>query len=67
MPFNEVHSALYLSPPLISLASLDSFPPGEAKGNVSPKFSPQGLWNVERGAVDKMFLRRGSNFPVEKL
>ena len=41
MPFNEVHSAFYLSPPLISLASLDSFPPGEAEGE--QKLTPRGV------------------------
>ena len=32
VPFIEVHSMTNISPPLISLASQDSFPPGEAGG-----------------------------------
>ena len=32
MTFIRVHSKTNLSPPLISFASLSSFPPGEAKG-----------------------------------
>ena len=31
MPLIQLHSSINLSPPLISLASLSSFPPGEAK------------------------------------
>ena len=33
MPFIQLHSLTNLSPPLISLATLSSFPPGEAKGS----------------------------------
>ena len=32
MPLIQLHLFTNLSPPLISLASLSSFPPGEAKG-----------------------------------
>ena len=33
MPFIQLHSFTNLSPPLISLAALSSFPPGEAKNS----------------------------------
>ena len=53
---------------LISLAALDSFPPGEALGAPAPvhaKFYPQGLWNVERQAVEKLGAKISSTVPVE--
>ena len=43
VPFNEVHSITNISPPLISLASQDSFPPGEAGGGCGTFHRSTGL------------------------
>ena len=42
----QLHSLTNLSPPLISLASLSSFPPGEAKGA-----SHQGTAGIQKEEI----------------
>ena len=50
MPLIQLHSLTNLSPPLISLATLSSFPPGEAKAAAplgSPSWRPlQGVCKI---------------------
>ena len=54
MPSIQLHSLTNLSPPLISLATLSSFPPGEAKGQLQ-ELVP---FNVLLCSVRKWRLRR---------
>mgnify|MGYP004458281505 CR=1 FL=1 len=53
-PFNELHSVIKMSPPLISRPAAASFPPGEAGGwlrRVSPFNVPGLLSNLGRASV----------------
>ena len=71
MTFIRVHSKTNLSPPLISFASLSSFPPGEAKAaapqRVAKLATPTRLggshWLVATNGVHSLSFASLSSFP----